>query len=682
MKKSRYHLILASIIAILLIPSIYVISVNSIKPNNPGPNNLGLLATENNEIQTASNSDYPVVLCPGWLGVGAGMVKIWNVLDEAGFNMIDFTGAYSPTADKTVNTKAITYSPTDSGWSYNDRNEDGIPESSGYTQIAGDKYKDTNNNDELVIAGDGIWDISEQITDYILDKVTFTAPGSDVLSPSETGDGTWHTPKINIITHSMGGLISRTILKRGLISGDNFEHVINLQAPHWGVPVADWGAGMPGIIQDIELGIINTFGPWGASAWDMQTDSQFMEWLSGYDFVHEVSDVPIQPNSWSTIAGHPWPNVFFSNFPANDMNEPQDFQNTGTTGPALDTDLTGFDGLVPQDGAWLIGSNTFICTDNHVTSMMGESTLNILLDILGSGYEFHGENVPLLGNAFVNIMGFSTTENLDGWPDYGGEPYYKIWIDPDGDAYTNDYISISDNIDSGIGDLDAGEAYRETDDTCQSDMFQLDDYETPFINIKIEVWDDDSMNSDDLWATFEVKGITLSSDIDQEDFEFVAEDSEGNKIWFEVNGFTNDVSKSNVAHVNVHLDNIKYNDNYESGGAEMYIKTWAGDGNHPKYYDRDDLGTKDDIDDGETAYWDVEMFDGYIKRDAPLKIRCEAWEDDSWSSDDDYPAFNWWCDDWSSYIGGQWGWWPSDAGDCEYQIWFTIELPEEDFTLT
>jgi hypothetical protein len=201
MRKNKYYLLLSIAIGFLLIPSGFI--AFSYSPNGEMENPNSTI-----DLKTAYNSEYPIVLCPGWLGQGISMIKVWNILDEAGFNMINFNGAYSPTADKTVSTKAITYSPTYNGWSFNDRDTDGIPESSGYTQIKGDKYKDTYNNNELVVKGDGIWWIAEQIRDYVFDKVTFTAPGSAVLSPSETGDGTWHTPKINLITHSMGGLLS------------------------------------------------------------------------------------------------------------------------------------------------------------------------------------------------------------------------------------------------------------------------------------------------------------------------------------------------------------------------------------------------------------------------------------------------------------------------------------------
>ncbi len=160
-------------------------------------------------------------------------------------------------------------------------------------------------------------------------------------------------------------------------------------------------------------------------------------------------------------------------------------------------------------------------------------------------------------------------------------------------------------------------------------------------------------------------------------------------------------------YVSVWLEGIYYEDDYDpwpSGAGEMYYKYFVGDGWGGSGYETGQYPDEVKRDGPGHILWNRYMEDSeglnmMFPKSHPLKIRVEAWEADGFlNSDDQYPVFNWWEDNMGNYLfspdgedsngpyqwdvdeDGNWfkwrGWWwwdYWDAGDCRYNIMFTIQ---------
>ncbi len=140
---------------------------------------------------------------------------------------------------------------------------------------------------------------------------------------------------------------------------------------------------------------------------------------------------------------------------------------------------------------------------------------------------------------------------------------------------------------------------------------------------------------------------------------------------------TSDWNPEDCYYVKINLVGIYYKDDYDpwpKGAGEMYLKWFTGDGwGGSGYATNSFYGIKSRNGPG-YVYWEVTLAEVLIPKSHPLKIRVEAWEEDSWpDSDDQYPVFNWWSDSMLNYVNQGWWWWNYwDAGDCKYCIEFSI----------
>jgi len=140
---------------------------------------------------------------------------------------------------------------------------------------------------------------------------------------------------------------------------------------------------------------------------------------------------------------------------------------------------------------------------------------------------------------------------------------------------------------------------------------------------------------------------------------------------------TSDWDPSEAYYVKINLVGIYYETDYDpwpKGAGEEYIKWFVGDGwGGAGYRTNNFYGTVKRSGAG-YIYWKVNMANVLIPKTHPLKIRVEAWEDDSWpDSDDQYPVFNWWENNMFNYLDQGWYYWNYwDAGDCRYKIEFCV----------
>ncbi|MHA1303749.1 MAG: YiiX/YebB-like N1pC/P60 family cysteine hydrolase [Candidatus Heimdallarchaeaceae archaeon] len=140
---------------------------------------------------------------------------------------------------------------------------------------------------------------------------------------------------------------------------------------------------------------------------------------------------------------------------------------------------------------------------------------------------------------------------------------------------------------------------------------------------------------------------------------------------------TSDWDPSQCYYVKVNLVGIYYEDDYDpwpKGAGEEYLKWFVGDGWGGTGYVIEDFYGTVSRDGSGYIYWKVTLADVLIPKTHPLKIRVEAWEDDSWpDSDDQYQVFNWWTDYMLDFVNTGWWWWNYvDLGDVRYCIEFCV----------
>jgi hypothetical protein len=554
----------------------------------------------------AGAAEYPVVIIPGWGGLGESVFKWWDAAAAAGFNVVDFRGAVAE--GNTISSKAVTYYHVWSGHSYIGDFYEGIPVTNTqyFQQIEIDhKYQAIAgpNIGAQVIEGAGIRNIATQVWNTIQQKVYF----EDGAVHYDAVSGKWHTPKIEVVTHSMGGLVLRSMIMMGYLNG-KIDDAITIAAPHWGVPVANWATSTPGIVMDVLEEVIAAKS---SSAWDMRVGSAFLGWLdSDSDGAQEVADLPAGAvNLFSCIAGDPW---YTSWLPGNNM-------------WADPYGLTGFDGLVPCDGALLVGSSTYTTPNNHASQLIGKATIDKIINILGRSSSYTGPNTVIVGDAFVKIAGFQPGECYDWWDLIagGGDFYYNVWIDTvDGNGYQY------------VGQIDPGEdispgAQRWYGGSYSTGMVHLPGNQ-PYLNVKVEVWDYDP-----------------------------------------ICGFTSNPAmncyQTSVYYEKMLVDND--NDGWPLGSGEIYSKTWAGRVYYEKYW----CSGITNVNDGGTIYYYRYLLQNfYMLKTATLRIVVDPKEDDV-TGEDDMAGY---CEisvALSGVADGAWrGHWGTDFGDFRLWVYYQV----------
>jgi hypothetical protein len=261
--------------------------------------------------------------------------------------------------------------------------------------------------------------------------------------------------------------------------------------------------------------------------------------------------------------------------------------------------LTGFDGLVPCDGALLVGSSTYTTPNNHASQLIGKATIDKIINILGRSSSYTGPNTVIVGDAFVKIAGFQPGECYDWWDLIagGGDFYYNVWIDTvDGNGYQY------------VGQIDPGEdispgAQRWYGGSYSTGMVHLPGNQ-PYLNVKVEVWDydpiyEDLFMQDDYVATFIFDYVFLSNDIDG--IQALKNEIGGDEIYIYVCGFTSNPAmncyQTSVYYEKMLVDND--NDGWPLGSGEIYSKTWAGRVYYEKYW----CSGITNVNDGGTIYY-------------------------------------------------------------------------------
>jgi hypothetical protein len=428
------------------------------------------IKTEPDDTPKTAVDQTPIVIVPGWHGRGEGLIELWNKLDAEGYNVVDFSTVPGDLDSDGHNECADADGARSKVLCWSTR-----PQSYG-----GESYDGVKDGDGIVKCAEGV-----------LAQINYKLGSS---------------ADFHLITHSMGGHISRVLLDDiGPDCHNRIQKLINLQAAHWGAPIGNWLDGT--ILQGL---LASDSDPWVASAYDVKVDSALQQALDGdSDDVFETSDVYTQPEQgWYCIAGDPagagsiW-SIF--NIPGHDMN------NMVVDG----YNPTGFDGLVPSDGAWLSGATNYWTPTGHWEAGTGTTIVQKVFEILGNSISYSGPNLKLTGDVQIKITGHRHShDDIDVWPsDDHLEPIYKVWVDLDGDQYADSWISAGTiNAHEGT-DVPPDTTKRWLPSSWASNVISLGAYDTPFVNVKVEVWDYDPWpDTDDYIATYIYKAISIASD--------------------------------------------------------------------------------------------------------------------------------------------------------------------------
>jgi len=213
-----------------------------------------------------------------------------------------------------------------------------------------------------------------------------------------------------------------------------------------------------------------------------------------------------------------------------------------------------------------------------------------------------------------------------------------------------------------------------------------------------DVYGENYYCSELVWAAYmAVLGIDLDSETSTFDIGVSPDDlwhSQYTSVIAYESGSVTVNCPADIVKVTVFVDEIYYDTDYDpwpKGAGEMYIISRSGLG------DRDVDGNMLATEEGYPGNGKIgEVPDGTWSRNGAgpldwnkyfyalvpvgryMRIRIEAWEDDSVTDgDDQYPVWQWYWSysTWQGYMNNGWWWSGSrvDLGDCRYTIWFKID---------
>ncbi|MCY3411021.1 MAG: hypothetical protein INQ03_05215 [Candidatus Heimdallarchaeota archaeon] len=421
---------------------------------------------------------------------------------------------------------------------------------------------------------------------------------------------------INIVAHSMGGLISRYLIEKGAVDpniDDNWAERINtlfmLGTPNHGTWEAYVGSISP------------IFGDWSASARQMQPGSTFLDSL-GY------SEYPGE--HYITIGGSPWY-------------------------------LPGFDGVVPTDSPRLDGAEHHVISGHHGELATLPQSIDFILETLGYVPQDLGQALNLKGQAFIRLEYLSMIEDHEWGADEDWS--FEIYVDKDGGS--NSYVYQN----TLYLEKDGPFIWAPGNNGPNTATFAIPGT-SPRMDIKVILKEDN-----DLINTFFFRDIMYSEDLDGMDYysDFAADPSGNgnNELRLSINGITSETART--VDVKVVMTQVRVDDDGDWGKGENYFETSVGmtgyelDYNEWAYWVGEDTYYIYDTW-GPNSGYDAIFYTGLMLKDAQLHVHFELWDDDGiWSSDDYLGSLDRYYT--AQYAGGYYYY---DTGAAAW--WYTITV--------
>lgn len=516
----------------------------------------------------AHEGPYPIVLVHGWTGSSDSWREMLPQLEAQGLTVLDFDTS-------TAGTQALSYGPTGSG-----------------------------------------------------QHIPFLANlAEDKIQQALIDNGYSASQKVDIVAHSMGGLVARFLVEQPGADVDHYSE----SSGWYGDGVADIRTDWAERVDDlIMLGTPNHgtweawvpatvggFGDWNPSGGDMRPGSTFLDAMGYSEPAGET---------YHAVGGDP----AYLNFLQ------YDYDGDGVS--------HGFDGVVPAESPYLSGATMDFTDDHHFGLRTSNAAIDLVIELLGQTSQVDGVgDANIAGDAVVRLEYLEVVNDHDSGS--AGEYLIDVYVDPDGTVGSSGY-QLVDTIEHTI---DGPFTTNWGDDGPTAAAINVPG-DAPSVSVKMVVKEDDTSwgGGYEAVSTHYFVDAMLSEDIDGLDYyEDQAADAEGgtNTLRLSLNGVTADIE--HTRQVELGFDRSYIKDDHDWGEGEVTFDLNAGRLAFTSAVDRGDIeGDHFGRDSGEWvdigshamdggAVEPETIWNGRMLEDATLRFDVTYWEDDGgWSAAD------------------------------------------------
>lgn len=415
---------------------------------------------------SAHTADYPIVLIPGWHGAASTFDEMIPKLQAQGLTVLDFDSA-------TPGTQALGYAPTAAG----------------------------------------------QHISYVAGKVV-----EEKIQAALVANGYAATQAIDIVAHSMGGLVARFLIEQPGADVDSWSSTSGWYGDGIADVRTDWASRVDDLImlgtpnhgtwEGWVPGTLGGFGNWNATGGDMAPSSKF---LTRMGYAEKAGEY------YKAIGGDPWYLQWLQ----------YDYNGDGVQ--------HGFDGVVPAESPFLTGSDQTLVGFHHGELVTADQPLDLVIGHLGYTSSQTGiGQANLAGSASAKIELANIVQDHDGGTT--DEFRFDVYADTNGnnDGYT--YLNTINY------DRDAPFSQNWGNSGPASASVNLPG-SSPRMDIKLEVWESDPFGAREYVSTVYFTDLMLSDDLDGQDYyTATAADSKGgtNTFRLSINGATSRVGETRL----------------------------------------------------------------------------------------------------------------------------------------
>ena len=406
----------------------------------------------------AHEGNYPIVLMPGWHGHGDDFDAMIPLLQAQGLTVLDF----DPT---TPGVQAMSYAPTGAGQH-----------------------------------------ISYVAANIVEEKITRALRDNGYDSD---------TQKIDVIGHSMGGLLARFLIERPGADVDSWSSEGGWSGDGTADQATDWANRIDDLVM---LGTPN-HGTW--EGWVPSTLGGFgdrratgADMAPGSTFLRRLGDAAPAGEHYTAIGGDPW----YLRWLADDAD--------------ADGAAHGFDGVVPAESPCMTGADCSIVATHHGGLLAADAAIDLVIGSLGYTSVVDPPGQPNLTGHAIRLERAIIERDHDWGTD--DDLRFEVWVDPDGNNDGYELVETLSYRRDAPFDKDWG------DDGPTTPSVPLPGT-SPRLDVKLVVWEHDWFLGREPVATVYFTDLMLSDDLDGMDYyESRAVDADGGTDTFRVslNGVT------------------------------------------------------------------------------------------------------------------------------------------------
>lgn len=518
----------------------------------------------------AHEGNYPILLVHGWTSEGATFDEMIPKLQAQGLTVLD--------CDTTkAGTQAMSYAPTGSG----------------------------------------------QHIPYIVGKVV-----QPKVNQCLTDNGYSTSQKIDVVGHSMGGVVSRFLVEKG---GADVDYWSN-STGWYGDGIADVDTKWKTQVDDLVM--LGTPNHGAVVPWVPSSLPEFFNWQpSGTDMVQSALFLQLMGYTepageyYSCLGGDPW----YLQAPKYDY----DGDGVGH----------GWDGIVPAESPFLTGCNNFLTSSNHSGLRTDDAPLDLVIQELGYTSNQTGTGgANLAGQATIRLEYFDVVQDHD----FGTTDEFRFEVQADANG-NNDGYSVVQTLNY---NRDAPFTQNWGNGGPGTSVVVNLPGDSPRMDVKVRVWEDDTGwgGGQEAVSTHVFTDILQSEDIDGWDYyEATAPDAKGgtNKLRVSVNGMT--ASPEDTRLMTFGFDKAYIQDKHEPlGNGEVQFTLKAGRKTYESTFYRGDPGSGTHYSRGSNTWVDVGTHaknNGVVESETIWQVRMlnsatwrhqlTYWEDDGgWSARD------------------------------------------------